>query len=155
MAKLNFKLVTPERTVLSEEVDSLSCPTVDGQITVLPHHIPLIAPLAAGELIAHVGIEKRHIAITGGFVEVRPDNQIIILSDAAEHAHEIDEQRAEEARKRAEESMKNKQTLSDEEYAQVAAALQRSMARLKVVKKSAHRGHHGVGSEGVLPDVNA
>jgi F-type H+-transporting ATPase subunit epsilon len=152
MARLKLKLVTPERTLLNAEVDSLTCPTVDGQITILPQHIPLIAPLAAGELVAHEDGRLNYIAVTGGFVEVRPGNEVIILSDAAEHAHEIDERRAEEARKRAEESMQNRQTLSQEEYAQVAGALQRSLVRLRVVKRNPHRSHHGIGGEGVLTE---
>ena len=149
MASIKFQLVTPERTVMTEEVDSLSCPTIDGQITILPHHVPLIAPLAAGELVAKVGGKPQYIAVAGGFVEVRPDNEVVILADTAEHAHEINEQRAEEARKKAEEALKNKSILSNEEFASVAAALQKNMIRLRVAHK--HRSHgHGITQESTV-----
>ena len=97
MNKLSFQLVTPERTVLSEELDSLSCPTTLGQITILPGHIPLVATLVAGELIAKSGGKESNIAVTGGFIEVRPNNQVVALADAAEHHYEIDVQKTEDA----------------------------------------------------------
>jgi F-type H+-transporting ATPase subunit epsilon len=76
MAKLKFQIVTPQRTVLHQEVDSLTCPTQMGQITILPQHIPLIAALQPGELIARVGGRNEHIAVSGGFVEVRPEMRL-------------------------------------------------------------------------------
>lgn len=150
MAKLKFTIVTPERTVLSEEIDSLTCPTTTGQITVLPGHVPLISSLQAGELGAKINGKQEYYAVSGGFVEVRPGNEVVILADTAEHATEIDTQRAEEAKKRAEESMKNATRLSEEEYAALAAQLQKSLARIKVSRRG-HRGHHGA-SLGQLRD---
>lgn len=141
-AKLKFQIVTPERTVLQEEVDSLSCPTQMGQITVLPNHVPLIAALEAGELIARVSGRSEHIAVSGGFVEVRPGNEIIILADSAEHADEIDPTRAEEARRVAAEEMKNAKVRSSEEFALAAAAFQKNLIRLKVSKRSTRTHKH-------------
>ncbi len=146
--KLKFQIVTPERIVLSKEVDALTCPTQMGQITVLPNHIPLIASLMPGELIAKNEDQTEHIAVSGGFVEVRPGNEIVVLADTAERSEEINMERAEEARKRAEAAMQQASTLSREEYAATQAALQKSLVRLRVAKKS-HRGHHGA-SEGTF-----
>src|SRR5579864_1855210 len=112
MAKLNLKLVTPEKIVLQEEVDSLTCPTTTGEITILPGHVPLISPLDHGALIARKGGEPEPIAVSGGFVEVRPGNEVVILADAAEHVRDIDLEQAEAARQRAEEAMRKRETLS-------------------------------------------
>ncbi len=139
MNKINFKLVTPERTVLSEELASLSCPTTMGYITILPHHIPLVATLTAGELHAkHTNGENSYIFVSGGFAEVKAGNQVIILADSAEHHYEIDAQRAEAAKKRAEQEIAERK-MSEEEYAHVSAALERSLLRINVVKKRSHR----------------
>lgn len=145
MAKIKFSLVTQERTVLQEEVDSLSCPTTQGEIQILPNHIPLIATLQHGELIAKVNGETKPIAVAGGFVEVRPGSEVVVLADMAEHAHEIDVAAAEEAHQRAKEltaSAKQRQ-ISAAEYSAAATSLQRSAARLKVARKHAPRtpGH--------------
>lgn len=136
MSKLKFQIVTPERVVFSQEIDSLTCPTTTGQITILPDHVPLISSLAHGELVARVGERTKHIAVSGGFVEVRPGNEVVVLADTAEHAEEIDEKRAEEAKERAMESMKNRQTYSEEEYAKIAAALQKNLTRIRVARKA-------------------
>lgn len=152
MAKLKLKLVTPEKTVLEEEIDALTCPTTTGEITVLPGHVPLISSLLSGELLARKGSELEPIAITGGFVEVRPGNEIVILADVAEHVRDIDLARAEEARKRAEEAMRSGSKLSAQEYAALAASLQRNMTRIKVANK--HRGKHG-SSTGVIGNGTA
>ena len=134
MAKLKFKLITPERVLLDSEVDSVSCPTQMGEITVLPPHIPLVANLAAGEMKVVSDSEPRFMAVLGGVVEIRPGNEVIVLADAAEMGHEIDVKRAEEARERAHKIMAEK-TLSDEEYAATAAALERSLVRLRLARR--------------------
>lgn len=138
MDLIKFKLVTPERVLLEEEVESLSCPTSLGQITILPHHIPLVATLVPGEISGRKEGEEYFIAVSGGFVEVRQNNEIVVLADAAEHHYEIDVERAEQARQRAQKSMAES-VASDEEYAKVAASLERSLARLNIARKRAHR----------------
>lgn len=138
MNKLHFQLVTPERTLLNEELDSLSCPTTLGQITILPGHIPLVATLVAGELTAKNEGKEHFIAVTGGFIEVRPNNQVVALADAAEHHYEIDVQKTEEAVKRAQLAMSEKK-MSSAEYAKVAASLNQSLTRLNIARKHSHR----------------
>ncbi len=134
----NFNLVTPERTVLSQELVSLTCPTDLGQITILPGHIPLVANLVPGELHAKTDHDDYYLYVAGGFVEVRAGNEVVILADDAAHHHEIDIKRVEEAKQRAEQGMKQHHS-SSEEYARVAASLQQSLAKLHVARKHAHR----------------
>lgn len=151
MNKLQLQLVTPERTVLTEEVVSLVCPTTEGQITILPGHVPIIATLVSGELIAQNGGEQRNIHVAGGFVQVQNGGkEIIVLADAAEHFYEIDLARAEEAKEQAEKTL-SEQTLSDEEYAIAAVNLQRSLSRINIARKHAHRRTR-ITSEGVLKE---
>ena len=136
--KIRFQITTPERTVFQDEIESVSLPTAMGQITVLVNHIPLVASLEPGELIIRKDGQEINMAVAGGLVEVRDNNHVVVLADTAEHAAEIDEQRAEEARKRAEELLKEK--MGDaKEYAAVAAKLQRELARLKVARKHSNR----------------
>src|SRR4030043_2270249 len=100
-SKIKFKIVTPERTVYEEEIDQVTLPTADGEITVLPNHIPLISILVPGELDVRKEGKEIAMAVSGGMIEVRK-NEMTILADTAERAEEIDLQRAEEARKKAE-----------------------------------------------------
>ena len=154
MANLKFKIVTPERVVLDEEVSSLTCPTTTGQITVLPNHIPLVSTLVPGELVAHVNGDTRYYAVSGGFVEVRPGNEVVVLADSAEHSSEIDLEAAEQAKQKAQEDMENARArlATEEEFADLSAQFQRNLVRIKVAKRNLHRGRHGVGSEGVMKE---
>jgi F-type H+-transporting ATPase subunit epsilon len=149
MNYLRFQLVTPERTVLKKELVSLTCPTPLGDITILPHHIPLVSTLATGELHAKTEDEEFFIFVSGGFVQVREGNDVIVLADTAERNTEIDIARAEEARKRAEAAMKE-QVMSEEEYATVAANLERSLARLRLARK--HSRRQGGSGQGMFED---
>jgi len=134
MDTIKFQLVTPERTVLSEELISLTCPTPQGFITILPSHIPLVSNLVPGELHAKTQNRDFFVHVAGGFVEVKPGNRITVLADAAEHDTEIDIERAERAKQRAEKAMKEAK-LSAEEYANMAASLQRSLSRINIARK--------------------
>ncbi len=147
---MHLQLVTPERTVLTEEVDSLLCPTTDGQITILPGHIPLIATLKSGELVARTEDGEEHnIHVAGGFVQVQNGGkEIVILADSAEHFYEIDVARAEEARVEAEKTLAE-QNLSNEEYVLASTVLQKSLSRLNIARKHAHR-RTGITHEGVF-----
>lgn len=139
MNKLNFKLVTPEKTVLTQELVSLTCPTTMGYITILPNHIPMVATLTPGELVAkNQNGEESYIVVTGGFAQVNANSEVIILADSAEHHFEIDEQRAEAARAKAQKEISERK-MSDEEFAKVSAALERSLARINTIKRRARR----------------
>ncbi|MBI4652801.1 ATP synthase F1 subunit epsilon [Candidatus Kuenenbacteria bacterium] len=131
---IDFEITTPEKTIYKDKIDLVVIPTKDGEITVLPNHIPLISALVpAGELRLKKGNEEFFIMVSGGFLEVQKGNKIIILADAAERAEEIDEIRAEEARKKAEKLLEEKR--EDLEIADVKAILAQSLIRLKIAKK--------------------
>lgn len=132
---LQFEITTPERQVFKETVRQVSVPTETGEITVLPHHIPLIAPIPAGELRAvKESGEEVLMAVSGGFVTVQADGRVVILADTAERAEELDLEAIEEAKKRAEEVMQQKHD-DVERYADAAAAMARELARWKVATK--------------------
>src|SRR4030043_387662 len=107
MSSLKLDIVTAERVVYSGEVDAVIAPGVEGQLGILPHHAPLMTMLQAGELVARKAGQEEIMAISGGFLEVRPD-RVIVLADSAERAEEIDTARAEAARKRAEERLRDR-----------------------------------------------
>jgi F-type H+-transporting ATPase subunit epsilon len=136
MATTRLDIVTAERVVFSEDVDVVVAPGVEGQLGILPHHAPLMTMLMPGELLVRKGGGEFSMAISGGFIEVRPD-RIIVLADAAERAEEIDIARAEEAKRRAEELLKTRPPELDE--ARAEAALRRSLARLRVVERRRKR----------------
>jgi len=143
--KIHFEIVTPERTVYKDEVDEIILPTKMGEIAILPNHVPLVAVLKAGELRVKKGKEEIPMAVSGGFIEVQK-NKVVVLADSAEHVHEIDEQKAEEARAKAQELLKTKQ--DEEDFAAVSALLEKELARLKVARKYPKHSHRG----GTLPE---
>jgi F-type H+-transporting ATPase subunit epsilon len=132
--KIIFKIVTPEKTVLEEEIEQATLPVADGEVTILPNHQSYIGALKAGEIMVKREGREEILAVSGGFAEFNANN-LTILADTAERAGEIDVARAEEGRKRAEVAMKEKVSMDDTEYARVAAAIEKEMARIKVAKK--------------------
>ncbi|HEX5429746.1 MAG TPA: F0F1 ATP synthase subunit epsilon [Patescibacteria group bacterium] len=137
---IHFKIVTPEREVLDAEADSVTLPTQMGEITILPNHIPLVANLAPGEMRFRRGTAEESFAVSGGFVEVKKNHEVVVLADTAERGHEIDLDRAERARERASkfinESYKDQKSLAD-----ASASLQKHLARIRVARK--HRTKSG------------
>ncbi|MCD4705619.1 F0F1 ATP synthase subunit epsilon [bacterium] len=130
---MKFEIVTPEKTVLKEKINQVTIPTKDGEITVLPNHIPLVSILVPGEIILKKENKDFSIAVSGGFVEVLVD-KVVILADTAERAEEIDERRAEEARKRAE-KIKKEKTVDSREFVALSAKIEKELARIKVARK--------------------
>jgi F-type H+-transporting ATPase subunit epsilon len=133
MSSFKIDIVTAERIVYSAEADIVIAPGVEGQLGILPHHAPLMTILQAGELVVRKGGEENSLAISGGFLEVRPD-RVIVLADQAERAEEIDIARAEEARKRAEQRLTDKHA-PGLDTARAESALRRAIARLTVAEK--------------------
>lgn len=131
-----LKVVTPERVLFEEEVSQVTLPTQEGEITVLPNHIPLISVLKPGEVRFKKGNEEIPFVVAGGFIEVLPD-QVSVMADSAEKVHEIVEEKAEEARKRAEEALKEKK-LDAKEYAYLVSKVEKEMARIKFARKYRH-----------------
>lgn len=136
MSKLHFEIITPDKVVYSDEIDQITLPTTEGEITILPGHIPLVAPTAFGEIVIKKGSETHHVAVMGGFVETS-DNKVRLLADAAELADEIDERRAQEALKRAEKA--KSEAKDDVAFTDATAALERAITRIKIAgRKKRH-----------------
>jgi F-type H+-transporting ATPase subunit epsilon len=135
---LKLDIVTVERQVYSQDVDMVIAPGIEGQLGILPRHAPLLAALTFGELRVKRGAEEESFAIGGGFMEVQPD-RVIVLADTAERAEEIDLERAEAARRRAEERLQvaaeNKM-----DFVRAEAALRRSLIRIKLGEARRRRG---------------
>ncbi|HUT96921.1 MAG TPA: F0F1 ATP synthase subunit epsilon [Dehalococcoidales bacterium] len=136
MATTRLDVVTAEREVFSDEVDEVVAPGVEGQLGILPHHAPLMTTLLPGELLIKKGGEEFYLAITGGFIEARPD-RIIVLADAAERVEEIDIARAEEAKRRAEQRLA--EGVPGVDTGRAEAALRRSLIRLQVAQRRRRR----------------
>jgi len=137
--KLKLKIVTPERLILEEMVDQVSLPTTEGEITILPDHIPLIAGMASGDVVAFSNGEHVPMAVVGGFVEVKKgidsNTEVAVLADFAEHVSELSDIEIEKAKARAGElkkQMENKQVVDFEHF---AAELERSLTRVKIADK--------------------
>ena len=137
---IKLDIVTAERVVFSEDVDVVVAPGIEGQLGVLPHHAPLMSILQPGELLVRKGGTEFCLAVSGGFLEVRPD-RIIVLADAAERAEEIDITRAEEAKRRAKQRLE--EGVPDIDRARAEAALRRSLARLGAVERIRRRRRLG------------
>lgn len=133
---IHLEIVTAERVVLSDEVDQINAPTKDGRVGILPRHAPLLTILDTGELDIVKDGQSTPFAISGGFMEVLP-TRVTILADAAERADEIDEARAEAARRSAEDRIAQRQ--SDQEIALAEAELRRALIRLKVAQLKRNR----------------
>ncbi|MFH1006528.1 MAG: F0F1 ATP synthase subunit epsilon [Candidatus Latescibacterota bacterium] len=130
---IQLMVVTPDRVVLSEEVDRVEVPGSEGYFEVLPKHTPFLTSIKTGQVLYAKDGREELISTDGGFVEVLMD-RVTILAETAEKAHEIDQARAEEARQRAERILKERD--SDTDVARAEAAMRRALNRLTVVKRA-------------------
>ncbi len=132
---IKFEIATPERVVFKDQILQVSVPTTEGEVTILPKHSPLVSILKSGVLeIKKTDNSVEIISVSGGFLEVLL-NKIIVLADTAERAEEIDLERAEEARKRAEESIKNLRNADASQFANLSAQIEKELARSRSVKR--------------------
>ena len=138
---IHFELVTPERVLYREEVDEVTLPTSEGEITILQNHIPLVASLVAGVASIKKNDATEDIAVSGGFIEVQKGNTVRVLADTAERGHELDLSVIEQAKQRAENVMKETVRTDDAAYAAAAAALERELARYKIARKRRGAAH--------------
>jgi F-type H+-transporting ATPase subunit epsilon len=130
--RLRFEIVTAERVVLTDEVDMVIAPGIEGELGILPHHAPLLTVLKPGELRVKHGTEETAIFVSGGFLEVQPD-KVIVLADTAERAEEIDLARVEEAKRRAGERLAMRGTELD--LSRAEASLRRALIRERVARR--------------------
>ena len=133
-----FELATPTRMLVTAEVDEVVAPGVEGYFGVLPGHAAFLTTLGPGEVTYRSGQTERRVAVTGGFAEVRAE-RVIILAENAERPEEIDRERAERARQRAEMRLQGKSpdgTQGEVDFARAMAALARALTRLLVANRA-------------------
>ena len=133
MATLKLEIVTPDALTYSEEVEMVTLPAAEGEMGIYPNHVPLMTQVVAGEIIARKNGRDQYLAIGEGFVEIT-GQRVAVMTDMAMRAENIDEAKAEEARRRAEARLAEK--LGDEESVMVKAALAHSLAQLKVKRRT-------------------
>ena len=131
----------------SDLADAVTLPTLEGEITILPNHLPLVSVLVPGEARVVNAGEEVLMAVSGGFIEVQPGSRVVVLADTAERAEELEIEKIEEAKKKAEEALEKKRDLDEENFAEAAAALERELARLKVARKKYRGGPKRLESE--------
>ncbi len=140
---LQLKIVTPEKLILEELVEHVTLPTKEGEITILANHIPLIAPLSSGDIVAFVSGEHLPIAVMGGFVEVKNNEfgqtEVAVLADFAIHVGDLSDEVIEKAKIKAEEL--KKQALNNEivDFEHFESELERSLNRIKIADKWKNR----------------
>lgn len=136
---MHLEIITPEKTVLSEEIDELLVPTERGQIGILPHHINIVTQLTAGEIIIKSKNHENSIAVSGGFLEVN-NGKLTLLSDYAEHAKDIDTEKASDAAQKAKELLKHKrEELSEEDIIRIEAELRLSLLQQHIAQRHRRR----------------
>ncbi len=139
---LHYVVVTPERLVFEGDAESISIMTSTGEITVLPHHIPLLTLMKAGEMRVRKGGELELLATSTGMFEVRQDGSVVVLADTAERVEELELSAIDEARKRAEAALVEARHRNDVSYADAAAHLEREIARYRVAMKKGKVRQH-------------
>jgi F-type H+-transporting ATPase subunit epsilon len=135
---LLLEIVTPERQVFSDQVDSVVVPGSLGELGVLPHHAPLVSTLGVGELRIRKGGSEEFFAIVGGFLQVRPD-KVVVMAETADIASEIDVAKAEEARREAERALEGGYQ-EGADLAAARAALQQALLRIRVAERRRREG---------------
>jgi F-type H+-transporting ATPase subunit epsilon len=135
---LHLEIVTPERRAYEDDVDAVVCPGIDGELGILPHHAPLLTTLGLGELRIRKGGQEEYFAIAGGFLQVRPD-RVVVMAETADLASEIDLQRAQQARREAEQALEG----GFRETADLSAAraqLQRALLHIRIAERRHREG---------------
>ena len=135
---LQLEIVTPERRVFSDIVDSVQVPGSEGELGVLPHHAPLVSTLGVGELRFRKDGNEESFAIVGGFLQVRPD-KVVVLAETADMASEIDLEKAQEARREAERALESGYR-EGADLAAARAALQQALLRIRVAERRYREG---------------
>ena len=132
MATLKLEIVTPDAKVFSDDVDMVTLPGVEGEMGIYPQHVPLMTQLSAGEVTVNKDRQEFFLAVGEGFVEITGDH-VSILTDMAIQAENIDEAKAEEARRKAEARLAEK--LDDEEAALVNSSLVNALVQIRVKRR--------------------
>jgi F-type H+-transporting ATPase subunit epsilon len=135
---LQLEIVTPEKLAYQDEVDSVQLPGSEGELGVLPHHAPLVSTLGAGELRLRKGGQEESFAIVGGFLQVLPD-KVVVMAETADMASEIDLEKAQEARRQAEQALESGH-VEGADLAAARASLQAALIRIRVAERRHREG---------------
>jgi F-type H+-transporting ATPase subunit epsilon len=135
--KLLLEIITPLKVIFKEEVDEVTLPTVNGEISILPNHVDLLTKIAPGEMVVKIGSKTDVLAITGGFLEISK-NHVTILADYAVRAADIEVARAQQAQERAQKAMKEKTT--DKDFIIAEGELRKAILEQKVARKHRSSG---------------
>ncbi|MDQ3129020.1 MAG: F0F1 ATP synthase subunit epsilon [Chloroflexota bacterium] len=135
---LQLEIVTPEKLAYQDEVDSVVLPGSEGELGILPHHAPLVSTLGAGELRLRKGGQEESFAIVGGFLQVLPD-KVVVMAETADMASEIDLEKAQEARRKAEQALEGG-FVEGADLAAARAALQSALIRIRVAERRHREG---------------
>jgi F-type H+-transporting ATPase subunit epsilon len=134
MGKLHLEVVTPEKVMVSQEVEIVVAPGSLGEFGILEGHVPFLSGIVPGELRYSSGSQTERFVVTTGFAEVS-ENRVSVLVDAAERAAEIDVARARKAMERAKERLSRDRTAGDIDFFRAEAALKRAVVRIRVAEK--------------------
>jgi len=134
---LRLEVITPERVVYTDDVDMVIAPATDGYVGILPHHAPLLTTLGPGEFRVKKGGVEEVLAVFGGFMDVRGD-RVVVLTEDAEHAEDIDAKQAQDARDRAQQALAAG-PMSAADEARARASLQRALVRIRVSERRRRR----------------
>jgi F-type H+-transporting ATPase subunit epsilon len=136
---LLLEIVTPERLAYSDMVDAVNLPGIEGELGVLPHHAPLVSMLGVGELRIRKGGAEESFAIVGGFLQVRPD-KVVVMAETADMASEIDLEKAQEAKRAAEQALESGARTDAIDLSAARAALQHALLRIRVAERRHREG---------------
>jgi F-type H+-transporting ATPase subunit epsilon len=136
---LLLEIVTPERLAYSDTVDAVNLPGIEGELGVLPHHAPLVSMLGVGELRIRKGGSEESFAIVGGFLQVRPD-KVVVMAETADMASEIDLEKAQQARREAEQALEGAARADAVDLSAARAALQQALLRIRVAERRHREG---------------
>lgn len=141
---LLLEIVTPERLAYSDTVDAVNLPGIEGELGVLPHHAPLVSMLGVGELRIRKGGAEESFAIVGGFLQVRPD-KVVVMAETADLASEIDLEKAQQARREAEQALEGGARTDAVDLSAARAQLQQALLRIRVAERRHREGprHRG------------
>ena len=139
---IQLEIVTPERLVYQDEVESVNVPGVEGELGILPHHAPLVSTLGYGELRIRKGGAEESFAIVGGFVQVRPD-KVVVMAETADMASEIDVEKAQEARREAERALESGYS-EGADLSLARAQLQQALLRIRLAERRHREGRRRV-----------
>jgi len=142
MDKIHIKIVTPERLVFEDKVDSVSVMTENGEVTILPNHVPMVSLLRAGEMRLKHENQESMLAVSTGLLEVHAGNEMVILADTAERSEELTLEEVEKAKELAQKRLEEARDKGTVAYADALVHLERELARYKVAQKGKYRDIH-------------